>query len=222
MCRTRSPCCARAASGHATALPSPAMNSLRRIRDLPPDRGSLSRGRLQGNGVAVGAGRPARAASPPLPPCLPLANEGGARDGRPGLLLRPPSRHGSATTPPSGCRSTDLRWTRTFRDCMLSLVMTEVERMANDPLPVDQRPPRSPPLSESWTSCNGPRRCWSWLLSQPASPYTARRRRRLPRCWASRWPIRSRGRLMQTCGGAQVPAVLLSAPAVRLSNVMGY
>jgi hypothetical protein len=29
-----------------------------------------------------------------------------------------------------------------FPDCMLSLVMTEVERMANDPLPVGQRPPR--------------------------------------------------------------------------------
>jgi hypothetical protein len=29
-----------------------------------------------------------------------------------------------------------------FPDRMLSLVMTEVERMANDPLPVAQRPPR--------------------------------------------------------------------------------
>ena len=29
-----------------------------------------------------------------------------------------------------------------FPDCMLSLVMTEVERMANDPLPVAQRAPR--------------------------------------------------------------------------------
>ena len=33
--RTRSPCCARAASGRAAALPSPAMNSRRRISDLP-------------------------------------------------------------------------------------------------------------------------------------------------------------------------------------------
>jgi hypothetical protein len=32
---TRSPCCARAASGHAAVLPSPAMNSRRRIRHLP-------------------------------------------------------------------------------------------------------------------------------------------------------------------------------------------
>jgi hypothetical protein len=30
-----------------------------------------------------------------------------------------------------------------FPDRMLSLVMTEVERMANDPLPVAQRPPRT-------------------------------------------------------------------------------
>jgi hypothetical protein len=29
-----------------------------------------------------------------------------------------------------------------FPDRMLSLVMTEVERMANDPLPVAKRPPR--------------------------------------------------------------------------------
>ena len=29
-----------------------------------------------------------------------------------------------------------------FPDRMLNLVMTEVERMANDPLPVPQRPPR--------------------------------------------------------------------------------
>jgi hypothetical protein len=29
-----------------------------------------------------------------------------------------------------------------FPDRMLSLVMTEVERMANDPLPLAQRPPR--------------------------------------------------------------------------------
>ena len=28
-------CCARATTGHAAALPSPAMNSRRRIRDLP-------------------------------------------------------------------------------------------------------------------------------------------------------------------------------------------
>jgi hypothetical protein len=47
---TRSPCCACATSGHAAA-PSPAMNSRRRIRDLPALFGSsLSRGRLQGNG----------------------------------------------------------------------------------------------------------------------------------------------------------------------------
>ena len=35
MRRTRSACCARTANGHAAALPSPAMNSRRRIRDLP-------------------------------------------------------------------------------------------------------------------------------------------------------------------------------------------
>jgi hypothetical protein len=35
MRRTRSPCCARAASGHAAALPRPAMNSRRRIGHLP-------------------------------------------------------------------------------------------------------------------------------------------------------------------------------------------
>ena len=28
-------CCARATTGHAAALPSPTMNSRRRIRDLP-------------------------------------------------------------------------------------------------------------------------------------------------------------------------------------------
>jgi hypothetical protein len=35
MHRTRSLCCARAKVGHAAALPSPEMNSRRRIRDLP-------------------------------------------------------------------------------------------------------------------------------------------------------------------------------------------
>jgi hypothetical protein len=49
MRRTRSPCCARAASGHPAAQ-SPAMNSRRRIRD-PPGRSSasLSRPRMQRN-----------------------------------------------------------------------------------------------------------------------------------------------------------------------------
>jgi hypothetical protein len=45
-----------AASGHAAALPSPAMNSRRRISIPRADRGSLSRGRLQGNGVARPSG----------------------------------------------------------------------------------------------------------------------------------------------------------------------
>jgi hypothetical protein len=34
--RTRPSCCAHAASGHAAALPSPAMNSRRRILDTSP------------------------------------------------------------------------------------------------------------------------------------------------------------------------------------------
>jgi len=42
-------CCAHTASGHEDNAPaSPAMNSLRRIRDL--DQGTLSRSRLSGNG----------------------------------------------------------------------------------------------------------------------------------------------------------------------------
>jgi hypothetical protein len=36
MRRIRSGCCARATTGHAAALPTPAMNSRRRIRDLLP------------------------------------------------------------------------------------------------------------------------------------------------------------------------------------------
>jgi len=35
-----------------------------------------------------------------------------------------------------------------FPDRMLALVMTEVERMANDPLPVAQRAPRIAPLDD--------------------------------------------------------------------------
>jgi hypothetical protein len=42
--RIRWPCCARATAGHAAVLPSPAMNSRRRIRDLPRDRGGAYRG----------------------------------------------------------------------------------------------------------------------------------------------------------------------------------
>ena len=55
MRRNRWGCCARAAIGHTAALPSPAINSLRRIRD-PPSRfnGSLSRSRMQGNGYVTG------------------------------------------------------------------------------------------------------------------------------------------------------------------------
>jgi len=46
-------CCARAANGHAAALPSPAMNCRRRIRHLPSRYGgSLSCACLKGNGVA--------------------------------------------------------------------------------------------------------------------------------------------------------------------------
>jgi hypothetical protein len=37
-------CCARANTGHAAALPSPAMNSRRRIPDPPADRGGAYRG----------------------------------------------------------------------------------------------------------------------------------------------------------------------------------
>jgi hypothetical protein len=50
MLRTRT-CCARATTGHAAALPSPAMNSRHRI-DHPPGRfiGSLSRTRMHWNG----------------------------------------------------------------------------------------------------------------------------------------------------------------------------
>jgi hypothetical protein len=49
MRRTRSGCCAREVSGHAAALPSPAMNSRRRVCDLPRCSGSLSRSGLTGN-----------------------------------------------------------------------------------------------------------------------------------------------------------------------------
>jgi hypothetical protein len=55
-CRTRSACCARATSGHAAALPCPAMNSRRRILDPRADQRSLPRGRLQGNGVTLWCG----------------------------------------------------------------------------------------------------------------------------------------------------------------------
>jgi hypothetical protein len=47
----------RATTGHAAALPSPAMNCLRRIGHLPGWSGrSLSRWRFQGNGVAEATG----------------------------------------------------------------------------------------------------------------------------------------------------------------------
>jgi len=50
MRRARSPCCARAASGHAAAIPSPAMNSRRCILDPPRLISfSLSRTGLHGN-----------------------------------------------------------------------------------------------------------------------------------------------------------------------------
>ena len=49
-------CCARAASGHAAVLPSPAMNSRRRIADLQADRNKSS-------AIKV-AGKPSRTAGP--------------------------------------------------------------------------------------------------------------------------------------------------------------
>jgi hypothetical protein len=52
MRRTRSPCCARAASGHATALPSPAMNARRLISIPARFLGSVSLRGVQGNGIA--------------------------------------------------------------------------------------------------------------------------------------------------------------------------
>jgi hypothetical protein len=52
-------CCARATTGHAAALPSPAINSRRRI-GYPPSRfiGSLSWPGMQGNGYRRTTGRP--------------------------------------------------------------------------------------------------------------------------------------------------------------------
>jgi hypothetical protein len=44
-----------------------------------------------------------------------------------------------------------------FPDRMLALVMIEVERMANDPLPVAQRRRASPPESTNSTSCTASR-----------------------------------------------------------------
>ena len=55
--------CTLASTGHAAALPSPALNSRRRIVIPPADRGgSLSRGRLQGDG-SPSTGSPSKAAS---------------------------------------------------------------------------------------------------------------------------------------------------------------
>src|SRR5262249_46940632 len=48
-----------------------------------------------------------------------------------------------------------------FPDRMLALVMGEVQRMANDPLPVAGRPPRIAVLSASWRSCTAWRKRWS-------------------------------------------------------------
>ena len=75
-----------------------------------------------------------------------------------------------------------------FPDRMLTLVMGEVEWMANDPLPVAQRPPRIAALERELDEL---RKCWSPPRSWPASPSTARPRRRRRRCWASGWWIRS-------------------------------
>jgi hypothetical protein len=78
-----------------------------------------------------------------------------------------------------------------FPDRMLSLVMTEVERMANDPLPVAQRPPRIAALERELDELH---RVEEALVAAawPASPCTGRSRRRPRRCWASGWRIRSR------------------------------
>jgi hypothetical protein len=66
-----------------------------------------------------------------------------------------------------------------FPDRMLSLVMAEVERMANDPLPMAQRPARIAALERELDE--------HWLPPQSrlAIPSTARRRHRQLRCWAS-------------------------------------
>jgi hypothetical protein len=53
--RTRSGCCARATSGHAAALPIPAMNSRRRIRDLLLIGGAYRAASCKETGVAMGA-----------------------------------------------------------------------------------------------------------------------------------------------------------------------
>ena len=58
-------CCALAASGHAAALPSPAMNSRRRIRDLP----RWIRGAYRG---AIAMSRPAIGQALALGPFLPV------------------------------------------------------------------------------------------------------------------------------------------------------
>jgi hypothetical protein len=72
-----------------------------------------------------------------------------------------------------------------FPDRMLSLVMTEVERMANDPLPVAQRPPRIAALEREMEGLRRVEEVLVVAAIAAGDPSTARPRRRPRRCSAS-------------------------------------
>ena len=79
-----------------------------------------------------------------------------------------------------------------FPDRMLSLVMTEVERMANDPLPVAQRPPRIAALERELDELHRVEEVLVAAAIATGSQCTGWPQRRPQRCWASGRPIRSR------------------------------
>ena len=72
-----------------------------------------------------------------------------------------------------------------FPDRMLALVMGEVERMANDPLPVAQRAPLVAALERELDELHRVEEALVAAPSRPANPRTARRRHRPRPCSAS-------------------------------------
>jgi len=98
-----------------------------------------------------------------------------------------------------------------FPDRMLALVTGEVERMANDPLPVAERPPRIAALKRELDKLRRWKEALVVAATRLANPYTARRLRRPRRCWASGWQIRSRAPPeQQRRGRAHVPGGALA------------
>jgi hypothetical protein len=108
-----------------------------------------------------------------------------------------------------------------FPDRMLALVMAEVERIANDLLPMAQRAPRVAALERELDELHHVERCLSLPQSRQATPSTARRLHHPQRCWECASRPRSRAPPDQRRRGWSGFKYPLKGPPPSPSSVLG-